>query len=528
MYPSIAAMPKGGSFVSAWALARKAKAVDDGIVAALEILLDEGTANFRGRAALLHDWQGKLRDEWDRSPEDSSNAEAIGLVSAARSLAGDEDADLSNWPASLRLPRSRLLHDSRTKPESSVPLGIYSWDRRLTGLYRQGKVLQQPLRAGVASVLARALETDGALRSAYETHLALSALTNPLVGPHLLSQQGSADVDRPEPAVFPASESPEGRLVKRLVGNNPVPPGFDLIGELIARVGDGRLGLPTTAESGWYDHVLHALEPLIVPDRSPEAERLRLAEDYRQDLKDLFRSLLAASRESHVKQLESIRVGAAFLPVIISPHLTFEPLAEHYRRRAASYRFVRERLVDLLGEDLLLSRNRLTQRSETGGPLLDELITMEQLYTGAWAVVLDELGMIANDPAVEASSLMAAKAAARSWASSHRSDTDLAEDVRMMVPLFKDIERDEFHVLAVVGIEQRDLRVGFAERPAVMVRDLRGRVVQPDIRWSDSRYPLARPVTLTCRTKRLLDRDQFRALCDQATSVAEIRAALEA
>jgi hypothetical protein len=38
---------------------------------------------------------------------------------------------------------------------------------------------------------------------------------------------------------------------------------------------------------------------------------------------------------------------------------------------------------------------------------------------------------------------------------------------------------------------------------------------------------LARPVTLTCRTKRLLDRDQFRALCDRAVSVAEIRSALE-
>lgn len=219
--------------------------------------------------------------------------------------------------------------------------------------------------------------------------------------------------------------------------------------------------------------------------------------------------------------------GAALPPVIISPHLTFEPLAEHYRRRAASYRFVRKRLVDLLGEDLLLSRNRLTPRGVTGGPLLDALITMEQLYTGAWAVVLDELGMTPDDRAVEARFLMAAKAAARSWVSTHRTDPDLAEDVRMMVPLFKDIERDEFHVLAIVGIEQRNLRIRFVERPAVVVRDRRGRLVQTEIRWSDTRYPLARPVTIVCRTKRLLDRDQFRALCDRAESVADIRSALE-
>lgn len=105
-------------------------------------------------------------------------------------------------------------------------------------------------------------------------------------------------------------------------------------------------------------------------------------------------------------------------PLVVSPHLTFEPLAEHYRRRAASYRFVRERLVGLLGEDVLLSRNRLTPRGETGGPMLDELIMMEQLFTGAWAIVLDELGITPEVGEVEGHFIRAAKAAARSWASS--------------------------------------------------------------------------------------------------------------
>src|SRR4051794_30027102 len=50
LYPSIAAMPDDGPFVSASVLAQKAKAVDDGIVAALELILAEGTASLRGRA----------------------------------------------------------------------------------------------------------------------------------------------------------------------------------------------------------------------------------------------------------------------------------------------------------------------------------------------------------------------------------------------------------------------------------------------------------------------------------------------
>ena len=261
-----------------------------------------------------------------------------------------------------------------------------------------------------------------------------------------------------------------------------------------------------------------------MPDRTPEAGKLRLAEDYRDDLKELFRSLLGSARETHVKQIESAVGGGC--PLVVRPHLTFEPLAEHYRRRAASYRFVRERLVVLLGEDVLLSRSRLTPRGEAGVPLLDELVTMEQLYTGAWAVVLDELGLAPEDAGSDGRWLLSCKAAARSWASSHRNDPDLAEDVRAMVPLFRDAGRDEFHVLAIVGYEQRNLRVGFVDRPAVSVRDARGRAVEPRISWYDSSYPLARPVTITCRTKRLLDRTQFRAVCDREVTAAAIRAAL--
>src|ERR1022692_3034762 len=90
---------------------------------------------------------------------------------------------------------------------------------------------------------------------------------------------------------------------------------------------------------------------------------------------------------------------------------------------------------------------------------------------------------------------LAARAVARSWISSHRNDPDLREDVRMMVPLFKDVERDEFHVLAVAGYEQSNLKVSFVERPDVSVQDGRGRAVEPCIDWSDATYSLARPVT---------------------------------
>ncbi len=137
---------------------------------------------------------------------------------------------------------------------------------------------------------------------------------------------------------------------------------------------------------------LYALEPLLIPDQTPESSRLELAEDYRADLQQLFRSLLGTARESHVKQVEMAAAGSC--PFVISPHLTLEPLAEHYRRRAASYRLVRERLTALLGEDVLLSWNRATPTGETGVPLLDEIHLMEQLFAGASAIVQEELGLV--------------------------------------------------------------------------------------------------------------------------------------
>ena len=65
----------------------------------------------------------------------------------------------------------------------------------------------------------------------------------------------------------------------------------------------GEVNLEPTGESGWYDHQTWSLEPLVVPDRTPEAARLELGKRYRKHLEDLFRGALALARETHVKQL---------------------------------------------------------------------------------------------------------------------------------------------------------------------------------------------------------------------------------
>ena len=525
---SVVALPDEGAFVSAGVFAQKAKAVDDGIVAALELIIDDGTFDLAGRRAFLAQLQEHLLSEWASSEKDAGLAEAIGLISAARSIVDGADADSSiASDTGLRLRRSRALKEFRSEQETQVPMGIYSWSERLTRLYRQGKALQKPLENRVAVLLSRSLRADLALMAVYQTQLSLAALTNPLVRPDLLADMPSESEidDKWKAAVFPASDSPEGRLLERLVGRwKSVPLNFDLIGELITAVEEGRISLAPAPESGWYDYALYALEPLLCPDHCPGATRLELADEYRQDLRELFRALQGMTRESHVKQLESLAAGGC--PLTVAPALSIEPLAEHYRRRADSYRFVRERLTELLGEGVLSSRKRPTPLGETAGSLLDEIVTMEQLFTGAWAIVRDELGFSQHETGRdERRWLSASKALARSWIVSHRNDPDLAQDARMMVPLFNDLDRHEFHVLAVLGYEQKTLKASFAHCPNVTVRNGLGQVVNVQPHWNDRNYPLARPVAINCLTKQLLDRDSFRAVCDREKTAGAIRRA---
>jgi hypothetical protein len=113
--------------------------------------------------------------------------------------------------------------------------------------------------------------------------------------------------------------------------------GFDLMKELIRRVRAETLDLTPTAESGWYDHQLWSLEPLIVPDRTPEARRLRLDRGYREHLVKLFKGTYALMRETHAGQGAGGRGGyggTVGVPIFLAPGLTAEPLFTTYRRRA--------------------------------------------------------------------------------------------------------------------------------------------------------------------------------------------------
>ena len=132
-------------------------------------------------------------------------------------------------------------------------------------------------------------------------------------------------------------------------------------------------------------------------EKEPEGSRLRFNPPYRRHLDELFKGVLAVTRETHVKQLEVDLAGAAGfglknLPVFVSPSLSVEPLATYFERRARGYAFVRDVLQDA---GLLDTMHRVTPTGPVARPLDEELAHIEALFRSAAAVVRQELGLAA-------------------------------------------------------------------------------------------------------------------------------------
>ncbi len=235
--PSVAAIGPHG-FVSASILAAKAKAFDDGLIAAVELAAEKGAGRFAGKEALLANLASAL-----------GSGPAAPIVQGARQVGSGVESPL----ASARLLVDAFLADER----ASKPMGFYTWSGALEAIFRQDRFLQQELPDPAAFQDAvRALHADPELRRAYEAWMSLNErLTNPFTRPDLRRALAALDAGAPPAfergvAIAPPSESPEGALVKRLFGNAPIPDGFNLADRLIEEIRKGRVDVSPVANSG--------------------------------------------------------------------------------------------------------------------------------------------------------------------------------------------------------------------------------------------------------------------------------------
>jgi hypothetical protein len=515
------------TLVSASMLAQKAKQFDDGLYAAVELAAQHGAGSFAGKEALLRDVAARLISVTDA--QDESNAATV-LLAACR--IGKLPVQI---PAALEgvvaLEEKAFLAD----PLRSKPLGFYTWSVALSDIYRQDRMLQTELKdAGGILRLAAAITADPGSKATYEAYLTLNdRLTNPhgsldgLRGALRAIEAGrSSDIPRRGMAVFPASRSHEADLVMKLYGGMPIPEGFSLVDEMIRRIRSGQLDLKPTEASGWYDYQTWALEPLVIPERMPEAKRLKLNDAYQKQLLELFKGILALTRETHVKQLEIPAAGEAAhvggkppVKIHVNPDLTAEPLVTHYRRRAESYAFLQKWLTTTFGAAGLKSCHRQTATGPVAVDLGTELESMRALFSGASAATARQLGMPSDaKPGAD-------EAAFHNWARDADKDADVSRDARMMVPVFYDINRKKTKVWAFLGWSSRPVIIGFARPPTHEVFQ-NGRKLDaknsPEVIFNASYQSLAYPVTAEVYVDELLDRDEFRKLCDTYKTRAAI------
>lgn len=501
--PSVAALgPRG--FVSAAVLAAKAKAFDDGLMAAVDLAAQEGAGTFPGKKSFLPGMPGDI----------AAAARHLGLGAAVTGEA------------------AKLVESFLADEKASKPLGFYTWSAALEKIFRQDRMLQSefPDEASFAAA-AKALHADPGLRRAYVAWMSLNErLTNPFTRPDLRTAAGSSPKFERGVAWAPPSESPEGALVKRLYGNRPIPDGFNLADKLIEEIRRGGVSLEPAEKSGWYDRIAWSLETIAAPERGAEAKKLDVGKEYRRTLEALFKGILALARESHVKQLEEPRAGCGPPAFRLHPELSVEPLPTHYLRRAVGYRFVREVLESTFGAAALRDLKRQSADGPSAASLDEELAFVERLFAGAHCASCGEIGL-------EAQTGREDEGLFRKWAAEQATDRDLATDNRMMVPVFYDMQRKQTKVWVFLGWTERPLQAWFKVPPRVEAIGgapkkswfsfAKAPPGPAKVEFDDAKYPLFYPVTAEVYVSKRLNREEFRKLCDEQKTEERILASLK-
>lgn len=503
-------------FVSAAVLNTKAKQIDDGLYAAAELIVQNGSGKISSKREFLKKLSTGLT-EWS---EPLLNG-ALHTIAACR-LGGQKLGLSAELEKAVSLIEGGFVADS----SSSKPISFYTWSDELAQIFQQDRLLQQKLPVAAYRQVVSIIK-DQELRSDYLSYLAfVSKLTNPVVNAglsmFLSSPEATQFSELEEVSFFPASTSKENELMKKLFGaTGRIPDGFDLMNEVVYRVRSGRIDLKPTQLSGWYDHQLWSIEPLLIPDKMPESARIVFRKGYREKLEDLFKGLYALARETHAKQLESGMFGAAMPPqperrkIHVIPQCTVEPLPSFYLRRAHSYKYLKSVLVEYLGEACLKQHARLTERGPVKLNIFEELDKVMQLFYGAHAQACFELGLPAADFGLGLDQSHCRKVLF-DWFASASNDPDLRQDMRMMVPVFFDVERKLTKVWLFMGWQSADLTVSYDHPPKVLlVNDEEPNEVHYELVYGSNSKRGAYPVFAEVYVDKLLNRKEFQKHCDK-------------
>ncbi|NSW58475.1 MAG: hypothetical protein HPY44_20895 [Armatimonadetes bacterium] len=503
----------------------KCKKLDDGIYAAVELAAEDGIGKIRpGKHELLV----QLLTAVNNSDVSSSFGEEAARLAVSRIYGAFKNA---GFP--LEFTSARLV--GRLPDESRKPVGFYTWNLQLERIFKRDTALQSgfnltdPEELAAACLIVKALWDNPSLRGSLEATWNLYArLTNPLVSispeeiRHLAESVGglAAATDDPKSArrladKFRDAPAPPFALLPRSFsreGSQIQTGGMDAF---ISSVRDGSVSLKPDADSGWYQHQMFSLEPLLMPDKFPEGAKLELSEEYRKLMEAQFRSIASQIRETHAKQIPP---EAAAPPVELPTHLSVEPFPTVYQRLAQSYEFLSKQLVERIGIEALSLHARDEGGVERPDSIGDEVRRLRGLLSGLELLARRDIG-VAMDGATKGPDVRAEgwKEFAERWLARWHEDPDMARDVRMMVPVGLDPPRH----WAVLGVRLARIKARYLEPPKVVKGDAY-------VNFGETEYwlPIEEMVEVT-GMREPLNHEEFRALCDRAGSAEEIVRSLQ-
>ena len=524
LIPAIERSP--GEMVSAGALIQKAKQVDDGIMAALDLAAQHGLTSTTGKRRMLEDITRALCDDGAPLSDD------LAFLFAAAQVGGGAPQIPRTFGAAV----TRALEAFETNPLRSKPLGFYTWSPELTAIFRQDRLLQTEVEDHDAAMrIARAIASNTGTLRTYDLHVRNHRrFTNP-PAPEFTDFRSRLEHMSGRLCFFPPSRSAEAEVATALYGNAAVPDGFDLMAELAERLASGALTLLPGKDDGFYAWQQWALAAFATTAKNAEASRFTFNEAYGDYQRSLFRAALALSRETQVKQLPVVYLGATRnagvprepTPLVVTPRATVEPFVTYYERRAVAYAFLRSAIAEAYGDSALSALHRYSPSGRTDRTLGEEIDDVEAILRGAALEARSELGM--GDMDAPAAAQSSDRTRFRDFAGSVARDPDIGQDARMMVPVFYDVDRRQIKVWVFLGWRRKSLGVSYLKRPEVVrVNDSHGRDVTGKVQVTfrlTSRQILV-PVACEVYVNRLLDRDEFRRLCDTHRSEAAILEAL--
>jgi hypothetical protein len=513
LLPCLGAALKADGFVPAIAFALKARHFERGLFAAVDQFCHPSKARLLETLTQLltaHDEPG------------TDEASAL-LWSGRRMGSGTALACEPEVEERARNLMSVYLADQ----SRSEPTGYYAWHPNLGKIFRQDRLLGEPLGRNVAGVLARVLrEAPPAMRATYDGTLRLAGLlANQFTDDVADLRQvvpGQAIPDRPLHFWSPV-RTLENELARKLFGDPNVPKGINMMEIVISAVRARQVRFRPTASTGWFEYQLAILETLLAPEDTPEGKVLEFSRDYREVLEQLFRADIELSGEMPL----TLPSHATPSPtpwkakVELRPTLSVEPLFSYYYRRGMAYSYLRKVLESFFGPQLS-GMCRVRPEGPIQETLAVELAKMESLFMGAAEVVAQELDLPLKPRPTSEQDLFWA----RHWMSDLGQDADLASDDREMVPTRFDGKRKKISVLAHLGYKVIPLSVGYVNKPGLTVIDRDGHLVTEGIEFRPAVYDVLTPVTVALDVPELLEQADFRALCDEAQTESEIAARL--